>query len=236
MVVFERYQGSGVFLPQGTSNAATARIGLLLIQDNPQQNSFTVNSTTWMSALYVFFAPSGTRDWITFAQQARALLAKTQGMQFAFLAESTNSLSVVSSFVVDTSGGSAMLTQAAKFKALNVTLNVQAPPVDPVTMDWDDVGNQFTVTNLIDGTPSIALTIQNAVSGAYNQSSTSQNMLLPLTGPLAGCVNSAYPFELSDLDTTEAGLLYFAPPSQAGDPLTALRYPLIKPASGNSVQ
>lgn len=231
MVVFERFNGSDLFLPQaGISDPATVRVGLLLADAGSKQSSFTVSSATWTSAFYVFFVPSAKRDWKAFAARLRALFMQTSGTQFAFVTETESSVTAASSLVVSTSGGSTTLFQPAQFKTLNVTLNVQAPPMNPPAIDWDDLNNQFTLANLSGGSATVSLTVQGAVSGSYNQLSLSQNLLLPLTGRLAGCVNSAYTFALDDLDTTEAGLLYFAPPPQAGYPLTALRYPLVGPA------
>ena len=229
MITFQPYK-SGLYLPQEElSSPGTARVGFMFQDSGRTDSSYDFTSAEWTSGsnqgFFAFFAPSTTRDWDTFATQARALFQQNEGAQLGWFTEDGSVQAATLILVNRDTPGEPVAESAFSFSFRNVTFQV---PVNPfgssADITFDDDANQFAVA--------VPPLIQVGTSSQFN--STSESMLLPLTGAFAGTVCAAFQLGTSDLQQFEAGLAYFSPPSQSGYPLTALQYPLVRAPGGAS--
>ncbi|MGA3372743.1 MAG: hypothetical protein ABSC48_13385 [Terracidiphilus sp.] len=241
MVVFERSTG-GLYLTQADiTNPAAARVGFLFQDSSLTSHSFELTPESWadpaLQGYFAFFSPSATRDWSSFATAVRAAFVAVQGAQFAWFDESTGAPLAATVVVVNGQGTSnPTLGATAAFSNRNATVSIVASPFAPVGIAWDDANNQMAISNPSGGgTPAVQLSFDPIVGGTITLPSLSAALTLPLTGTLAGSINSAYQLSMSDLDGFEAGCLYFSPPAQPGLPLTSLRYPLFRGVGGSAV-
>jgi hypothetical protein len=234
-MLFQRFQSGGLYLAAGDiANPSTARAAFLFQDASRTDASFDVTSTSWGVGLYVFFAPSSTRDWASFAAAVRAIFVPSSGIQFAFVSEAAGNVSAVSTFIISGQAGSYTLAAPANFQARNVTVNVSANPIYPPVVAFDDQANQFTISNFAASNAAVVLTFIPATTSPVTLQSLGQNLLLPLAGSLTGCIGQNYAMTETNLTSMEAGPLYFAPPANQGAPLTALRYPMIRSLKGAS--
>ena len=241
MLTFKLFKG-GLYLTEAdAANPSTARVGFLFQVSSHTDPTFELNAASWadlkLQGFFCFFVPSGTRDWTAFASNVRAAFVANPGAQFAFFTDgNAGAVTPVTLLLVDGQGsGSPTLEATASFVNRNATLQIVPSAFATPGIGWDDTNNQFTIDNSGAGGAPVQLTIQ-PVSGPPPPPfpSTSSQLLLPMTGDAAGTINAAFQFATSDLDAFEAGMMFFAPPSSSGDPLTALHYPLLRAPGGAS--
>jgi hypothetical protein len=244
MITFKQYQ-DGIYLTEADiSNPSGARVGFMFLDAQRTDPTFILSSEGWISlnnaGFFVFFVPSSTRNWGTFATSVRNQFSGTTAAQFGWAQESDGAVTVLSFILIDWSNAQqpALLTPAS-LVFNNITLQIQFSQFggEVPTISFDDANNQFLISNpSMAGQQAVLLNAQPAHGQAQPPLySNSQNLLLPMQGPQAASVNAAFQFAPATLVSQfEGGFMYFAPPATgSGNPLTALNYPLLR-SPGNA--
>jgi large repetitive protein len=236
MITFKLYQ-DGIYLTEADiSDPSGARVGFMFLDAQRTDPTFTLSSAGWVSlnntGFFVFFVPSSTRDWGTFATSVRSQFSGMTAAQFGWALESGSTVTVESFILVDWSDPQqpAVLTTVSLIFN-NVTLQIQSNQFGtPTTISFDDTNNQFLISNpAIGSQQAVLLTAQPPFGQAETFYSNSQNLLLPMLGPQAASINAGFQFDPATLVSQfEGGFMYFAPPPTPGTPLTALNYPLLR--------
>lgn len=236
MITFKQYQG-GIYLTEADiSDPSGARVGFMFLDAQRADPTFTLSSAGWVSlnntGFFVFFVPSSTRDWGTFATSVRSQFSGTTAAQFGWAVESGSAVNVESFILVDWSNPQqpAVLTTVSLIFN-NVTLQIQSNQFGAATtISFDDTNNQFLISNQAIGSQqAVLLTAQPPFGQTQTFYSDSPNLLLPMLGPQAASVNAGFQFDPATLVSQfEGGFMYFAPPSTSGAALTALNYPLLR--------
>lgn len=241
MLTFKLFQ-AGLYLTEAdAANPSAARVGFLFQDSSRTDPTFELNSASWADpnsqGFFCYFVPASSlnwqRPWATFAANMRSAFVGIPGSQFAFFTDdSSGAVNPVTVLLVNGQGTSSpTLEGTVSFVSRNATVQIAPTPFSSSGIGWDDTNNQFTIDN--SGSPTPVQLIFQPVSGSSQSfPSTSSQLLLPMTGGAAGCINAAFQFAPSDLDTFETGVMYFAPPQSSGAQLTALRYPLLRAPGG----
>jgi len=233
VVTFKLYSG-GLYLPEADlNNPAQARVGFMF-QDTARTDSefqLTTESYPNCAGLFLFFVPSATRNWSSFAASVRNLFAQNQGSQFGWFAESAGNVSIVTIILVSGQGGAPYVSTPFTFQFNNIALAVQASPFSGAAITFDDPSNTFQFLNK--NQSALLLSVQPLNGPQQTFMSQSNALVLPMNGgidPHAGSVNAAFQFDVQALAGFEAGLMYFAPPQQGL--LVALSYPVLRAPGG----
>ncbi len=239
MIKFQLYK-SGLYLTETDINdPSKARIGFMFQSASGNPTTFELSQQTWIDpnqqGYFAFFVPSATRDWDSFSASVRNLFSGTFGAQFGWFSESGGNVTAETLFLVGNQGTSTPRIQSpASFIFNNVTLQIQPNPFgQPAVISFNDDTNTFEIVNpSVSGQPAVRIVAQPPVGASQTYFSNSPSLLLPMVDPHAGSVNAGFQFDTQALAQFEAGFMYFGPPPQAGQPLTALNYPLLRAPGG----
>jgi len=235
MLTFVRHE-SGLYFPEGVA-PGSAHLAFLFEDKDRDDTSITLQAT-WDPAMlgyYAFFAP-GERDWQTFAEKARSDFESGTNRRIGWLepdGASAGAFVAIAPSPVD----ERVLDAPLPLKFRNLQLQVRRDPDDPSRIELD--GDTFRIENrqvgsrqrwavVLETTPPFGDLVQVPVDG---------DLLLPMSGPQPG--NAGFRLRLAtakegslSLTSLEAGCMFFGPPPEGDKVLTALRYPLVRPAAG----
>lgn len=236
MVTFKPYS-NGLYLPEADlSNPAQARVGFMFQDAGRTDPEFQLTNASYpnCAGLFLFFLPSATRNWSSFATSVRNLFAQNQGSQFGWFAESSGNVSIVTLILVSGQGSAPYVSSPFTFLFNNIALAVQANPFLQAKISFVDATNAFQILNASQST--LQLSVQPLNGPQQTFMSQSNALLLPMddgTDPHAGSVNAAFQFNVQALANFEAGFMYFAPPQQGL--LVALNYPVLRAPGGANI-
>jgi|GEM_PF-2361484 len=239
MLTFVRHQ-SGLYFPEGVA-PENARLAFLFADSGRQDESITLQAT-WapeMLGYYALFAPR-QGGWDGFAAQARSSFEAGDDRRIGWLdadGDPTGAFVEVAAAPV----AERVLASPLRLPFRNVQLQARSFTSDRtgISLDGDTfhvqnkqvvVGSQSLWTVVLETTPPHGDLVQVPAEG---------DLLLPMSGAQPGNANvqlhlatETPPGEGAvSLASLEAGCLYFAEAAEGEDLLTALRYPLVRPAA-----
>jgi hypothetical protein len=235
-VQFSLYQ-SGLYLAAGPSVATVA----FLFSDSTRTDpTFTLSQSSWtdpaQQGYFAFFAPGTMGDPGQFSAALRAAFT-SGGAQFGWFTGSGSSAVMNPAFIVQGSGTplNQQLMSASSFAfRQSATLSINPPRGSWPTISYDDAADTFVIPNPTTGGNVMAqLTLTSPQNVSAAEAVTSANLLLPMSGPLAGTLQCTFDIPAGDLALNEPGVMYCGMTQQGGGPvLAALSYPVIAPAGG----
>lgn len=236
-VVFTLQTGTDLYL---AGDSATANAGFLFVTDpGTLPGTFTLSSTSFtdpnQQGYFAFFAPGVQTDWPAFASQLRSQF-QSAAANFGWIAGTGASATIVASLTASLNGNQQQMSASTNFvfppAGKTATLVLQATFPNFPNIDYDDGSNAFQIPNSPGSGNAVAqLTLTSPVNNRqFTYQSTSDNVIIPMSGSLNGTVQCAFVMGLVDLAICEAGVSYFGPPPAQGGLLTAASFPVVRPA------
>ncbi|CAM2069755.1 hypothetical protein SCOR_30550 [Sulfidibacter corallicola] len=239
MLTFKLFEGGLYLAEPDFPTPQKATLAFMFQSESRTDPTFDLSQSTWTSSgqqgYFLFFAPSDSRDWSTFASQARALFQATESSQFGWFDDSGDQVKAETLVLVQGQGTATPSVQTPFNLAMgNITLNVQASPFEIISISYDDTQNRFQFAAKME--TNFSLLVVKPGGGQQFISSSSDTMTVPMDSggtANAGSIGLTFSMGIDDLSAFEAGLMFFAPPQQGL--VVALSYPVVQPASGSNI-
>ncbi|MGA1797287.1 hypothetical protein VH567_00730 [Sphingomonas sp. 4RDLI-65] len=229
MIAFNR-DLSGVYLSVAPE---TARVAFLFEDALRVDPVFDLTAASWLAlkdtGYFAFVTPSATRDWASFATQARTVFTASYQAQLGWFSDEIAVQPVL--IALDWSEGTPVVAQTFSLafrESVTLTVLTSFAASGP-TMTFDDASGAFQLIDTAATGQVFQLTAAPPAGGSSSYYSSGTVAVLPVAGDLAATLGTSFGFTADDLTQFEAGMMYFNPP-QSGGLIQALGYPLFRAA------